>query len=79
MQTIYTILTVIAIFVYASMMAQSESAPQQAVAAGSACFFAILARIAQAQYHYKDGRKEAVSVKSIFVKDVKDQNQGEGK
>lgn len=36
----------------------SESAPQEAVVVGQACFFGILARITQAAAHHHDRRVE---------------------
>jgi len=47
MKVAFIILSVIAILSYFTMMSGSESAPQQAVAAGVGCFFAIFARIAR--------------------------------
>ena len=51
MKIVFIILTVLAIGTYLSMMSEAVSAPQQAVAAGAGCFFAIMARLAQAEYH----------------------------
>lgn len=48
MKVITIILVIIGIAAYGIGMGQAESAPQQAVAGIQACFFLILARLAQA-------------------------------
>lgn len=54
MRILSVILVIIAIGMFVTEMASAESAPQQAVAAGNACFIAILARLAQASGHHFD-------------------------
>jgi len=54
MRNLSVILVIIAIGMFVVEMASATGAPQQAVAAGNACFIGILARLAQASGHHFD-------------------------
>lgn len=62
MYYLFTILTwimiVLSLLTLVVGLSSSESAPQEAVVVGQACFFGILARIAPAAAHHHDRKKD---------------------
>ena len=57
MSILSALLVLGAVLLFVMEMAAATTAPQQAVAAGQACFIGILARIAQASAHNLGGDK----------------------